>query len=155
MMYGPAGLLITHSSQKRRCVGTDIPYRPPSDRALYVQKNAGDGIVLFAREDQHVDVLGHDDIRPEIKGMFIARRIDGFDEPFPRSIPIQEWLSTKAAERERVRIAGNIVAFAGFALAAILLVVRNVRRRFGWKWRSHRLSMVHGGAALGHATQPV
>ena len=133
MRYGPSGLLITHSPEKRRCMGTDIPYRPPSDRALYVQENAGDGILFFAREDQHVDVLGHDDIRPEIKGMFIARCSDGFDQPFARSITIQKWLSTKAAESESVRIAGNIVAFAGFALAVILFVVRNVRRRFGWK----------------------
>jgi len=59
-----------------------------------------------------VDVVGHEDVRPEIEFIPGSSPVDALREPFANQIRSQKLPSMKAREGQEVRMAGDVVSSA-------------------------------------------
>jgi len=57
-----------------------------------------------------MNVLGHDDVRPDIEVVILLRVPDGFDEVLSCAIIVQKPAVSVTGEGESVRVARDIVA---------------------------------------------
>ena len=73
-------------------------------------------VVIERRPNQHMRVFGHDDVGPDMDGVFAPGSVQRIDEPLAAALFAQEFLPTKTGERQRVSVTRFVVTPASLAV---------------------------------------
>ena len=103
------GLAVEHPAGELRRFALNEQEGPLRHRLLERRENRADVIVRIARMDQQMNMLGHDDPRPQVQKMPLAGERDGVDHPFPRAVAVEERPTLETGEGEVVGMADDIV----------------------------------------------
>jgi hypothetical protein len=80
----------------------------PHNRELYSRQNPGDAVFIFIREDQQMNVIGHQDIRQQFESVRYAGSLETLYEPFTHHRSREEGLSSVAGKDEFMNVACKI-----------------------------------------------
>lgn len=77
--------------------------------------NPGDVVLTTARINNEMDMLGHEDVGPDMKLPTETSGVDGIDQPLAHAVSLQEGESAVTTEGQFVSVAGFIVISAAHA----------------------------------------
>jgi hypothetical protein len=101
--------------QPLRGMDAKVIDRPASDGTLDLPEDASDLVQRLTRAKQNMNVLGHDDIGPEVEPHPRPGGLDRLDEPPPSSIARQQGEPPITRKRQFMGMTRLIVAAATFA----------------------------------------
>ena len=127
----PEAIRAPFLASRQLSKATRVPGSKPADgsagHGLFNRlEDSRDGVRVSPWPDQKMEVLGHDNVRPYVKGMFLPGLGDSVDYIAAYPLIGQQRLSAIAGERQRVGVARVVVTSAQLPMATLCLHSDNV-----------------------------